>query len=139
MFDNYNFNLAEHEDIKEFNIFIEDLKKNYNFNNIIGFMDFHDNEYIFKTIDIYNKRSSGGRCSVITKTLVASQINEIIKDTEYFDKINNSLNKFHRDSLCLIQEIILRMFQLSKKDNKIWFMSFENSIIFNLKKYKLQN
>ena len=139
LFDNYDFSLAQHEDIKEFNIFIEDLKKNYEFNNIIGFMDFHNNEYIFKTIDIYNKRSSGGRCSVITKTLVASQINEIIKDTEYFDKINNSLNKFHRDSLCLIQEIILRMFQLSKKDNKIWFMSFENSVIFNLKKYKLQN
>tara|TARA_B100000787_G_scaffold159359_1_gene137416 strand:- start:7419 stop:11390 length:3972 start_codon:yes stop_codon:yes gene_type:complete len=137
LFNNYNFNLAEHEDIKEFNIYIEDLKKSYEFNQIIGFMDNYNNEYIFKTINILNTRSSGGRCNVITKTLVASQISEIIKDEKYFNEINNSLDKFHRDSLCIIQEIILRIFQLSEKDNKIWFMSFENSVIFNLKKYKL--
>ena len=102
LFDNYNFTLAEHEDIKEFNIFLENLKKSYEFNKIIGFLDYYNNQYIFKTINIYNMRSSGGRCNVITKTLVESQINEIIKDDKYFNEINNSLNKFHRDSLCLI-------------------------------------
>ena len=100
-------------------------------------MDNSDNEYVFKTINISNNRSTGGRCNVITKTVVASQINELIKDEKYFNEINNSLEKFPRDSLCLIQEIILRIFQLSEKNNKIWFMSFENSVIFNLKKYKL--
>ena len=139
LFDNFNFTLAEHEDIKELNSYIQELKNSYIFNKIIGFMDYFNDEYIFKTIDIYNLRSSGGRCKIITKTLVSSQINELIKDQDYYNDINKSLDKFHRDSLCIIQELLLRIFQFSNKDNKIWFMNFENSVIFNLKKYKLQN
>ena len=97
-----------------------------NFNKTIGFMSyFKNNNVVFKIIkDTSKKRDSGARCDQAQKPQSISILNEIM-DYQYNKKLNQK-------QLCIYQELIMRIYNINKKNNKIWFLRPVEYIIMNI-------
>ena len=113
------------------------------YNKIIGFIGYEkSNKYlVFKTKDLTAKRDTGARCDEAGKEKTMKKLNEILGE----DKYTNETTKMQKDSsgtvireatgqieLCVMQEFILRFFEIIKKDNKKWFLTPELAIYFKL-------
>ena len=71
----------------------------------------------FKIKSMDNHRRKGSRCDQSSKK---DNINIIHNISPVFDDILESLNKHE---LCVLQELLFRFFNLSKKDKKIWYVN----------------
>jgi hypothetical protein len=113
------------------------------YNNIVGFIGYEkSNRYlVFKTKVLTSKRDTGARCDEAGKNKTMKLINDIIGETKY----TNETTKVEKDEdgniireamghteLCVLQEFILRYFNLIRKDGKKWFLTPEMAIFFNL-------
>jgi hypothetical protein len=113
------------------------------YNNIVGFIGYEkSNKYlVFKTKDLLAKRDTGARCDEAGKDKTMKKLNEIIGE----DKYTNETTKMQKDAkgnvtreavgqieLCVMQEFILRYFEMIKKDGKKWFLTPELAIFFKL-------
>jgi hypothetical protein len=130
--------IANSKEAKQLLIFNTD-----NYNRIIGFIGYEkSNKYlVFKTKDIMSKRDTGARCDEAGKDKTMKKINEIIGENKY----TNESTKVQKDAhgniikeavgqveLCVIQEFLLRFFEIIKKDGKNWFLTPELAIYFKL-------
>ena len=98
-------------------------------NKIIGFISSDNkNKYkVFKTKDTTVNRNSGARCDEAGKAKTIKLLNEIV-GSDWLNKENTK--KLVQVDLCIIEEILLRILNKNKKDNKIWFLD-SNIATFN--------
>ena len=108
------------------------------YNLYVGFMGpFKDEEInIFKVKNMNDKRSKGARCDQSGKSDAVKLLNIIIgKDdngnVKYTPEYIKGINK---TEFCVLQEMYLRYFNETNKNNKRWFFSPEESIINDLEK-----
>ena len=126
--------LAQPQDIHDLS---EEITKNINnimpvserLSNYIGFMvNFKKDYMIFKIRDMSQKRNTGARCDQASK----------IKSVQFLNSLGEeqytTTSKFSKQELCIIQELLLRKFDVEKKDGKKWFLTPTEALIVNHKK-----
>ena len=97
-----------------------------NVNTLIGIMSvFKKNEIVFKIRNISNKRDTGARCDQAQKSHTLKILDEVAS-FEYNKKLNQK-------QLCILEEFIFRIHNKNKKDNKVWFLSPVENILYNKK------
>lgn len=137
--DNSIWSVSQPEDDKDFDKNITNIFNRDKVNNIIGFVECVEKlgqyNYVFKTINILEIKNTGARCSQSRKNEIIEQIKLILEGTKY-DSILVEYRSLQVATLCIFQEYLLRYFNYYKLDDKVWFMTFEESEIFNLKKLK---
>jgi hypothetical protein len=115
------------------------------FNKIVGFIGYEkSNKYlVFKTKDMTSTRDTGARCDEAGKDKTMKKINDILGETKYTNEttkakkdengkvISESINQAE---LCVIQEFILRYFNIINESEKIWFLTPEMAIYKKLYK-----
>jgi|UniRef100_A0A6C0CYU6 hypothetical protein len=110
----------------------EKIIKLTNMNQYLGFIGDFKNEYnIFKVKNMEDKRSKGARCDQAGKAETIKLLNAILQENKYTNANTKGRNK---KEFCVIQELILRSFNKIKKNNKIWFLTPQESIINNIEK-----
>ena len=134
--------------INENTLKIEDLllfnKGNTKYNDTVGFLGYEkSNRYlVFKTKDMTSKRDTGARCDEAIKNKNIIKTNKILEEDKY-TKENTKLIKdgnniiqepVSNTGLCIIQEFVLRWFDLTKKNDKRWFLTPEMAIYHKLYK-----
>uniref|UniRef100_A0A6C0BA17 Helicase ATP-binding domain-containing protein n=1 Tax=viral metagenome TaxID=1070528 RepID=A0A6C0BA17_9ZZZZ len=99
------------------------------FAHIIGFIGFeHKNRYlVFKVKDMKSLRNKGARCDDSVKSKKILVLNEIVGEEKY-NKENTQ--GAVQEQLCSLQELLLRYYNKDKKDDKIWFLNFEVSMLY---------
>lgn len=127
----------EAKDILEF--------KRADYNKIVGFMGYEKNNryIIFKTKDMDSSRDTGARCDEAGKDKTITILNKII-GTDRYNKENTKLIKdadgnviqeaMSHAELCVLQELLLRYFDIIKKDDLKWFLTPEMAIYHKLYK-----
>ena len=93
-----------------------------NLNDIIGFVSYENkNKYmVFKTKNNKLLRNKGARCDEAGKIKTINILNLIVGDEKYNKKNTSSFNQI---DLCVLQEFILRYYNMLNKNNKIWFIN----------------
>jgi hypothetical protein len=115
------------------------------FNKIIGFVGYEkSNKYlVFKTKDMTSTRDTGARCDEAGKDKTMKKINEILGETKYTNETTKAIKdasgkviseSINQAELCVIQEFILRYFNITNENNKIWFLTPEMAIYKKLYK-----
>lgn len=91
-------------------------------NDIIGFISYENknNYMVFKTKNNKLLRNKGARCDEAGKIKTINILNNIVGDEKY-NKKNTS--KFNQIDLCILQEFILRYYDMMEKNNKFWFIN----------------
>ena len=92
----------------------------------IGYMSNFKKDYmIFKIKDVSQKRHTGARCDQSSKTKSVKMLNMLGEDS--YDKDTN----LSRPELCIIQELLLRKYDMEKKDGERWFLNPGEAAIIN--------
>jgi len=105
------------------NRFVERFK---NLNALLGIMSvFKKNEIVFKIRNINKKRDTGARCDQAQKSHTLKILDKVAS-FEYNKKLNQK-------QLCILEEFIFRINNKNKKDNKVWFLSPVENILYNKK------
>ena len=129
---------AEKLDIEDFKeVIINKLKIDKNkYNNIIGFMmniEKIDN-IKFKTKDMKLKRHKGARCDQAGKQTNIKILNKIYEEDKY-DK--NNTKDFRIQEMCSEQELLLRYYNSINKNDKVWFLTYEQAIYNEIEKINI--
>jgi hypothetical protein len=112
------------------------------YNKIIGFIGYEkSNRYlVFKTKDITSKRDTGARCDESGKSKTMKLLNDILREEKY-TKENTKMQKqdgeiiieaVGQSELCVLQEFLLRYFNVIKKEGKKWFLTPEFALWFKM-------
>jgi hypothetical protein len=115
------------------------------YTKIIGFIGYERNNkfMVFKTKDMSSTRDTGARCNQAGKDKTMKKLNDIIGEVRYTnettkvkkDEDGNIISQSIGDiELCVTQELILRYFNVTQKDNKKWFLIPEMAIFYKLYK-----
>lgn len=92
----------------------------------VGFMENFKKDYmVFKIREMKQKRNTGARCDQASKSKSVNILNEL-GETQYTTK-----TKLTRHELCIIQEFMLRKYDLQKQDGKRWFLTPSEAVIVN--------
>jgi hypothetical protein len=131
---------------KDFNTEIRKLKEEFkqqnmknHVNKFIGFIGYENKGkfLLFKTKDITNERNlAGARCDQTSKSSLLKYLNELV-ETRAFTEITTKLSG--QQELCAMQEIIMRYFNDTSKNNKLWFFPPELTELYNLEHCKVKN
>jgi hypothetical protein len=115
------------------------------YNRYIGFIGYKKNNsaLVFKTKDMDSKRDTGATCEESGKEKSIQKLNLILGEEKYTSK-NTRLEKdedgniireaIGQIELCILQEFILRYYDVIKKDDKKWFLTPEMAIYYKLYK-----
>ena len=107
-----------------------------NYNTLVGFITMFKKDYnIFKVKNLDDKRSKGARCDQAGKSETIMLLNEIIDDTVYSSDNTKGRNKIE---FCVLQEMYLRYFDKTSKNNKRWFVTPSEMIINGIEKLSFQ-
>ena len=90
---------------------------------------------IFKVKNMEDKRSKGARCDQAGKSETIKLLNEIIGDSVYSSENTKGRNKIE---FCVMQEMYLRYFDKTSKNNKRWFVTPSEMILNGLEKLSFQ-
>ena len=128
--DKYVWKIAEPENYIDLG---ENLKKIVNeflpankINEYVGFITNFKNEYmIFKVKNMKKKRHKGARCDQSGRKEAVKVLNDIAN-------IDMSDTDITQKELCVLQELILRLYDLNKKNDKKWFLSPAEVSLINL-------
>jgi hypothetical protein len=95
-------------------------------NDHIGFIGFETNlQYmVYKVKNMMNSRSIGFRCDFVGKGKVVEFMNQL----EHTDKYSSKMSE-NAEELCVRQEMMMRAFNLEKRDGKVWFVPTEVAIM----------
>ena len=115
------------------------------YNNIVGFVGYDKNnkDLVFKTKNMLSSRDTGARCDQATKRNNINKINDILGEEKYTsentktikDKDGNIIREaIGNIELCILEEFILRYFNVIEKDNKTYFVTPELAIWHKLYK-----
>jgi hypothetical protein len=101
------------------------------YNNIVGFMGYIEktNDIAFKTKYIDLKRNKGSRCDQAGKSATIKISNDIYGDNRYTKENTKDMKAIQ---MCSEQELYLRYKQSIEKDDKVWFLNLEQSVINNI-------
>jgi hypothetical protein len=102
-------------------------------NNIVGFINmFKDKDMVFKIKDVRQARNNiGARCGdSTTKGDVIKLLNALL-DIQMYD---NKTDKNHY-GLCVIIEVLMRHFNNIKRNDKVYFLTAEETAINDIVKY----
>ena len=107
-----------------------------NYNTLVGFITMFKKDYnIFKVKNLDDKRSKGARCDQAGKSETIKLLNEIMDDTVYSSENTKGRNKIE---FCVLQEMYLRYFDKTSKNNKRWFVTPSEMIINGIEKLSFQ-
>lgn len=103
--------------------------KSEKFSDVVGFIGYeHKNRYlVFKVKEMKVARTKGARCDESVKSKKIKILNEIV-GREKYNKENT--RGAVQSELCSLQELLLRYFNKEKKENKMWFLTFELAMIY---------
>jgi len=91
-----------------------------NLSPVIGFIiNFKKTFMVFKTKHTALASSKGARCDQASKPDIIKTLNSIVGETK-FSKDNTKLNTLIE--LCCYQEFMLRYYNSTKKNDKVWFL-----------------
>ena len=92
----------------------------------IGFMvNFKKDYMVFKIRDMSKPRNTGARCDQASKVKSVRFLNSLGEE-QYTTK-----TKMSRQELCIVQEFLMRKFEIERKDGKKWFLRPSEAIIVN--------
>jgi hypothetical protein len=133
VFKNDKWVIGEFTDIKILENKIKQITpKLENLNNVIGFIGNFKNKYmIFKVKMMNEKRNTGARCDQTGKKDAIKILNIIVNENKYTSENTKGINK---NELCIYQELLLRVFNKNKKNNKKWFLNNVESALLNIEK-----
>lgn len=98
-------------------------------NTLIGFMvNFKKSYIVFKIRDMSNPRNKGARCDQGSKTGAIKNLNIITGEPIFTPKQAKSVS---RTEICVIIELILRLFNLDNKNDKRWFLTPAEGVLIN--------
>ena len=103
-------------------------------NRIVGYIvDFKDKEMIFKFKDITLTRNKlGARCDSAGKADIIKMLNMVLAGEIYTQENTGTL---FQPKLCVILEILLREYTRIGKDNRLYFLTPEQSILAEITRY----
>jgi hypothetical protein len=123
---------AEPEDIKDLSSVIKDAFaiKSTDLNELIGFIGSDDkNKFMtFKLKSIKEKRHTGARCDQKTKAKIIEILNKIVGEEKYTKENTKGIIQ---GELCILQEFIMRNYNKTKRNGKIWFLDPELAKIYS--------
>ena len=144
-----SWSLAKPMDLPDFAPKIEEMKNKFlpsktKMNNLVGFMgEFKKDGYmVYKLKDLSNKKNKGARCDQSGKTALPN-LQKIIDslenedDKEDYIGFMDKVKKLNHKQICIIQEMILRLFTHEKYNNKIWFLSAVEANLINVENIKI--
>ena len=106
------------------------------YNTLVGFITMFKKDYnIFKVKNMEDKRSKGARCDQSGKSETIKLLNEIMGDAVYSSENTKGRNKIE---FCVMQEMYLRYFDKTSKNNKRWFVTPSEMILNSLEKLSFQ-
>ena len=130
--------IASSKEAKEF------LAFNVNdYNSIIGFIGYEkgNKDLAFKTKNMNSKRDTGARCDQAQKNKNLIKLNEIVGYEKYTientkiikDEDGNVIQEaVGNTEICVLEEFILRYFNVIKQNDKKWFFTPEMAIYHKL-------
>jgi len=139
------------------NKLVLDNEKRGKYNEMIGFMTtFKEREIVFKTkVLTKNKNNKGVYCEIVGKEDVIKKINTMLSSLVYDERfINKQIkvnvkderkgtitektieNGIYKQGLCVILEILLRYYNDTAVNGKIWFLDTEKAKINQFIDYK---
>lgn len=100
------------------------------FNSLVGFIDNEkSNRYlVFKTKQTDAKRNTGARCDEAVKSKKIQILNMIVGLEKYTKENTKGMVQ---SELCSLQEFLLRYYNKTRKNNKLWFFNFELAKLYN--------
>jgi superfamily II DNA or RNA helicase len=100
------------------------------FNSLVGFIDNEkSNRYlVFKTKQTDAKRNTGARCDEAVKSKKIQILNMIVGSEKYTKENTKGMVQ---SELCSLQEFLLRYYNKTRKNNKLWFFNFELAKLYN--------
>jgi len=108
-------------------------QKDKNINSIIGFMILFKEKMVFKIKMINKKKNNkGSYCFNAGKNDAIKLLNTLLEHIQYDDKNTENLNQ---NALCIIFEVLVRYYTEIRKNNKIFFLTPEQSIINGIADY----
>jgi hypothetical protein len=130
--------IASSKETKEYLKFKSD-----EYNTIVGFIGYEkgNKDLAFKTKNMTSKRDTGARCDQATKNKNLSKLNEIVGEEKYTNETTKAVKDADGNiiqesignvELCVLEEFILRYFNIVEKDNKKWFLTPEMAIYHKL-------
>jgi hypothetical protein len=106
------------------------------YNTLVGFITMFKKDYnIFKVKNMEDKRSKGARCDQAGKSETIKLLNEIMGESVYSSENTKGRNKIE---FCVMQEMYLRYFDKTSKNNKRWFVTPSEMILNGLEKLSFQ-
>jgi len=118
----------EYETYKEeLRTFLVNAKK---YNDLIGFMTlFKEGEMVFKNKNLNDKRNNKGvYCVKSGRPDIFKRLNQIQTDIIYDETtIDQKKTGIFKNELCIILEMLLRYYQDTSKENRIWFLDPERA------------
>lgn len=109
----------------------EVLKKKYDtikLNPIIGFIDYDEDGFVFKTKETKNTRNSGAKCANAGKVKTFKQINAIIGGEPIFSPANTK--DISQSILCIMQEFLTRHYNKTRTGK--WFLTREEEQVISI-------
>jgi hypothetical protein len=130
------FKDAEAEDYSDLSGAIQQLKsKTSSLANIVGFVASFKNDYmVFKTKQMSKKRHKGARCDQSGKSEALRVLNLILDDFGREEYTAENTKSMSQKSVCVRQELILRVFNKENKNGKVWFMTSPEAALVELEK-----
>jgi len=103
-------------------------------NRIVGYIvDFKDKEMIFKFKDITLTRNKlGARCDSAGKADIIKMLNMVLAGEIYTQENTGTL---FQPKLCVILEMLLREYTRINKDNRLYFLTPEQSILAEITRF----
>jgi hypothetical protein len=106
------------------------------YNTLVGFITMFKKDYnIFKVKNMEDKRSKGARCDQAGKSETIKLLNEIMGESVYSSENTKGRNKIE---FCVMQEMYLRYFDKTSKNNKRWFVTPSEMILNGIEKLSFQ-
>ena len=104
-------------------------------NRIVGYIvDFKNKEMIFKFKDITLTRNKlGARCDSAGKADIIKMLNMVLGSGDRYTQENTET--LFQPKLCVILEILLREYTRISKNNRIYFLTPEQSILTEITRY----
>lgn len=96
-------------------------------NTIIGFMVLFKKSYmVFKMRDVSKSRNTGARCDQGSKIGAIQKLNAIADEEIYTRKAKES-----QLEICVVTELMMRIFDKTRKDDKRWFLTPGEASVVN--------
>ena len=113
------------------------------YNIVVGFLGYErgNKDLAFKTKNMNSKRDTGARCDQATKNKNLTKLNEIVGENKYTNESTKAIKDEDGNiiqeavgnvELCVLEEFILRYFNISEHNNKKWFFTPEMAIYHKL-------